>query len=132
VSRPADIDLVAASLRADASDLRVYVEELARKLEQSFPGRCTVRRSGLLGKRPVRAIVVALGDGRYELEYRDGSIVTRRSSVVRGIALNSDELELDAWIDSLASHVVDEAERSERGRLALENLLTGVQSEEAT
>ena len=129
---PADIDLVAASLRADASDLRVYVEELARKLEQAFPGLCAIRRSGLLGKGTVRAITVTLGDGRYELEHRDGSVVTRRLAVVRGIALKSEELDLDAWIDSLASHVVEEAERSERGRLALENLLTGVPNEEAT
>jgi hypothetical protein len=127
-----DIDLVAASLRADASDMRVYVEELARKLDQSFPGRCTIRRSGLLGKGPVRAITVAVGDSRYEIEHRDGSVVARRTSVVRGIALKSEEIGLDEWIDSLASHVVEEADRSERGRLALENLLIGVPNEEAT
>jgi len=132
VPQPADIDLVAASLRADASDLRVYVEALAAKLEQLFPGSCSVRRSGLRGKGPVRAITVALGDGRYELESRDGSVVTRRSSIVRGITLKSEELGLDGWIDSLASHVVEEADRSERGRLALENLLIGVPQEEAT
>jgi hypothetical protein len=127
-----DIDLVAASLRADASDTRIYVEELARKLEQSFPGRCTVKRSGRLGKRPVRTITVALGDSRYEIEHRDGSVVARRTSVVRGIALKSEEIGLDEWIDSLASHVVEEADRSERGRLAMENLLIGVSNEEAT
>jgi hypothetical protein len=127
-----DIDLVAASLRADASDVRIYVEELARKLEQSFPGRCTIRRSGKLGKRPVRTITVTLGDARYEIEHRDSSIVARRTSVVRGIALKSEELGLDEWIDSLASQVVEEAERSERGRLALENLLIGSANEEAT
>jgi hypothetical protein len=132
VSQPGDIELVAASLRADATDLRVYVEALAQKLEQSFPGACTVRRSGLRGKGPVRAISVSLGDTRYELEHRDGSVVTRRFSVVRGITLKSEELGIDSWIDSIASQVVEEAERSERGRLALENLLIGVPQEEAT
>jgi hypothetical protein len=126
-----DLDLVAASLRADASDMRVYLEELARKLDQSFPGHCTIRRSGLLGKGPVRTITVALGDSRYELEYRDGSVVAWRTSVVRGIALKNEEVGLDEWIDSLASQVVEEADRSERGRLALENLLIGVPNEEA-
>jgi hypothetical protein len=132
VSQPADIDLVAASLRADAGDLRVYVEELARKLDQSFPGLCTIRRSGLLGKGAVRAITVALGEGRYELEHKNGAVVTRHFSVVRGISVKSEELDLEPWIDSLASHVVAEAERSERGRLALENLLIGFPREEAT
>jgi hypothetical protein len=128
----ADIELVAASLRADAGDLRVQVEVLARKLEQSFPGLCRVRRAGILGKGPVRTIAVELGDDRYELEHRDGSVTARHASVVRGITLKNEELGLDQWIDALATTVTTEATRSERGRLALENLLTGNTSEEAT
>ena len=57
----ADFDLVAASLRADAQDLRVFAEALTTKLEQSFPGRCHVDRSGLLGRGNVRRITVELG-----------------------------------------------------------------------
>ncbi len=125
MSEAPNFDLVAASLRADSVDLRVFVESLAAKLEQSFPGRCRVRRAGMLGKGSVRQIGVELGDGRYELTHDDGRISARRSSVVRGIALKSDELGLDEWIDSLAAEVVAEADRSERGRLALEKLVGG-------
>jgi len=132
MSGPADIDLVAASLRADSGDVRIYVEQLARKLEEAFPGRCSVKRSGMLGKGPVRLITVAAGDGRYELEHKDGSVAARRTSVVRGIALKTEELGLEQWIDSLAAEVMAEAARSESGRLALENLLIGNASEEAT
>ncbi len=120
-----NLDLVSASLRADAADMRVFVESLAAKLEQSFPGRCRVRRAGLLGKGSVRHVSVELGDGRYELTHDDGATSARRSSVVRGITLKSEELGLDEWIDSLAAEVVAEADRSERGRLALEKLLSG-------
>jgi hypothetical protein len=125
VEASGEFDLVAAALRADASDLKVFVEALATKLEQSFPGRCRVQRSGLLGKGPVRQISVELGDGRYELAHQDGSISTRRSSVVRGISLKTDEVGLDEWIDALAAQLTAEAERSERGRLAVERLLRG-------
>ncbi len=125
VEGAADFDLVAASLRADADDLRVFVEALTTKLEQSFPGRCRVRRAGLLGKGSVRQIGVDLGESRYELTHVAGSLSTRRSSVVRGISVKSDELSLDEWIDSRAAQVVAEAGRSERGRLALEKLLGG-------
>ncbi|HLY85148.1 MAG TPA: hypothetical protein VKO84_01360 [Gaiellaceae bacterium] len=121
----ADFDQVAASLRADADDLRVFVEALTTKLEQSFPGRCRVRRSGVRGKGSVRQVSVELGDSRYELTHDDGAVSTHRSSVVRGITLKSDELGLEEWIDSLAAEVVAEANRSERGRLALERLLNG-------
>lgn len=120
-----DLDLVSASLRADAEDLRVFVESLSAKLEQSFPGRCRVQRSGLFGKGSVRRIKVELGDNAYELTHEDGVVTTRRSSVVRGITLKSEELGLDEWIDSLAAQVVAEADRSERGRLALQKLLSG-------
>jgi hypothetical protein len=125
IGEVADFDLVAASLRADSDDVRLFVEALTTKLEQSFPGRCRVRRSGLLGKGSVRQISVSLGDSRYELTHDDGAILTRRSSVVRGIALKSEEFGLDEWIDSLAAQVVAEAGRSERGRVALQKLLSG-------
>jgi hypothetical protein len=125
VEGAADFDLVAASLRADADDLRVFVEALTTKLEESFPGRCSVRRAGLRGKGSVRQVSVEMGDSRYELINDDGAISTHRSSVVRGITLKSDQLGLDQWIDALAAEVVAEASRSERGRLALERLLHG-------
>lgn len=131
MAEPADIDLVAASLRADASDLDVYVEVLARKLEQAFPGRCAVRRSGLRRNGAVRTITVDLGDDRYELEHHDGSVTARHSSVVRGITLKNEQLGLDQWIDALAADVLAQAAQSERGRLAVENLLMGHTSEEA-
>lgn len=122
---PPDLDLVAASLRADADDLRVFVESLSKKLERLFPGRCRVQRGGLFGKGSVRQVSVEIADSRYELFHDDGAVSARRSSVVRGITLKSEQLALDEWIDSLAEHVVAEADRSERGRLALQNLLSG-------
>lgn len=125
VEGSAQFDLVAASLRADTDDLRIFVEGLTTKLEESFPGRCRVQRSGLLGRGSVRRIVVDLGGGRYELVHEGGVVTTRRASIVRGIALKSDELSLDDWIDALAAELVSEADRSERGRLALERLLHG-------
>ena len=39
-----DIDLIAASLRADASDLGAFVEALATKLEEAVPGSVVVER----------------------------------------------------------------------------------------
>jgi len=62
-------DLVAASLRADAVDLKAYVEALATKLTQSFPGHVQVERKGrrLGGPKTVRRIVAELGDDRFTL-----------------------------------------------------------------
>ena len=118
-----DFDLLAASLRADATDLRAFVEALAAKLEGAFPDRTQVERKGLLGPKRVRRVAVRVGDDEFELEHDDGALSTRRRSVVRGIALKNEELELDRWIDELSRCLVDAAGASERGREALERLL---------
>ena len=125
VAEPEGFDLLAASLRADATDVRAFVEALARKLELSFPERCRIERAGLLGKKRVRRIAVQLGENRYQLDHEDGVLAVRRSSVVRGISLKSEELSLEEWIDQLSAQLVAEADQSERGREALQRLLTG-------
>lgn len=118
-----DFDLLAASLRADATDVRAFVEALAVKLEASFPERTRVDRGGMFGKKRVERIECELGDDRYVVEHDDGRLTTRRAKVVRGIALKNEELPLAEWIDALSRELLDEAERSERGRVALERLL---------
>jgi len=127
MDEPADLDLVAASLRADAADLDAFVEALAVRLEGALPGQVEVERKGGLlgGNKRVRRIEVSLGDQRYEADVDRGRVTCRRRSVVRGIALKTQELELDAWIDALSRDLVDESERSERGRQALARLLEG-------
>jgi hypothetical protein len=127
MDEPADLDLVAASLRADAADLDAFVEALAVRLEGALPGQVEVeRKGGLLGSnKRVRRIAVSLGDQRYEADVDRGRVTCRRRSVVRGIALKTEELDLDAWIDALSRDLVEEGERSERGRQALSRLLEG-------
>jgi hypothetical protein len=53
-----DLELLAASLRADTSDLTAFVESLAAKLEEAVPSRTKVerRRSGMFGPKAVRRI----------------------------------------------------------------------------
>ena len=124
---PEDLDLLAASLRADAGDLDAFVEALAAKLESALPDQVVVERGGGLfgGRKRVRRIEVTLGDQRYEAEPERGRVTCRRRSVVRGIALKTQELDLDAWIAALSQDLVEEADRSERGRRALARLLEG-------
>ncbi len=118
-----DFDLLASSLRADTRDVKAFVEALAAKLEGSFPERVRVERSGMFGGKRVRRVTVELGDDRYELDHDDGRVECRRRNVVRGIALKNQELALDEWIDELSRGLVEEAGRTERGRVALERLL---------
>ena len=118
-----DFDLVAASLRADASDTRSLTEALAAKLEGALPQQTRVERrsKGFLSRtKEVRRVEVDCGDYRYVLE--PGRPATRAHEV-RGIVLKNESLGLDAWIDALARDLSEMARTSEDARLALERLL---------
>jgi hypothetical protein len=125
VAEAPDLDLLAASLRADTNDTAVFLQALAAKLEDALPGQVEVERKGRLfgGPKRVRRIQVRIGDAHYEIE-GNGAVSARRRSVVRGIALKSEDLGLEAWIDALSGDLHALAQRSEQGRLALERLLT--------
>jgi hypothetical protein len=121
-----DLDLLAASLRADTSDLGAYVESLAAKLEEAVPGRVRVgrRRSGLFGPKAVHSIVVDAGDRRLELIYASGALEPRAAKLSGGIVLKSEALGAEEWVEALGEVLAAEAGRSERTRRALERLLT--------
>ncbi|MGI8902161.1 MAG: hypothetical protein ACR2IP_00505 [Solirubrobacteraceae bacterium] len=121
-----DLDLLAASLRADSADLDAFVEGLAVKLEDALPGRVEVerRRSGLLGTKVVRRIALEAGDRRLELRVRERAIETRCSRCSGGIVLKTETLDTDAWLTALGQSLAQEAKRSESTRQALERLLT--------
>jgi hypothetical protein len=126
IDRPViDMDLLAASLRADSTDLSAFVESLAAKLEQAMPGRARVdrRRSGMFGPKSVRSVSVDLGDRRLELRTDGGTVQTRCARLSGGIVLKNEELDTDAWLATLSEALATEAQRSETTRKALERLL---------
>jgi hypothetical protein len=122
---PLDIDLLAASLRADTSDLRAFVEALAVKLENAVPGAVSVqrRREGMFGPKLVQRISLDAGDQRLELRAQGAGIATRCSRLSGGIVIKSDELGTDAWLEALGQALSVEAQRSQITRQALQRLL---------
>ena len=126
IDRPAvDMDLLAASLRADTSDLTAFVESLATKLEETIPARVRVdrRRSGMFGPKTVCGVTVDLGDRRLELRTERGGVVTRSARLSGGIVLKNEVLGTDEWLATLSEALAAEARRSETTRKALERLL---------
>jgi hypothetical protein len=125
-SHEPDLDLLAASLRADSSDLGAFVESLAVKLEEAVPGRVRVARgrSGMFGPKLVRRISVDAGEQRLELSFDGAALQTSCSRLSGGIVLKSETLDTDAWLTALGQALTAEAQRSETTRQALERLLT--------
>jgi hypothetical protein len=122
-----DIDLVAASLRADTSDLRAFVEALAVKLEDAMPGAVTVerRRDGMFGPKHVRRIALDASGQRLELRADAGAIQTRCARLSGGIVLKSEEVSTDEWLRALGGALTDQARISQTTRQALDRLLNG-------
>ncbi len=123
---PMQVELFAASLRADSTDIKAFMEALAVKLQGSLPNQTTVaRQSGLFAKEhPVREIAVTLGDYQYHITHeKQGPVITQRAKVVRGIVLKTDQIPLEQWINELASSLAEEASNSASAHAALERFL---------
>lgn len=122
-----DIDLLAASLRADSSDVGAFVEALAVKLEEAVPGSVRVerRREGMFGPKLVRRIALDGGGRRLELRRQAGTVQAYSSRLSGGIVLKSEELSADEWLRALGEALALQAQHSQTTRQALERLLNG-------
>ncbi len=123
---PGSMDMLAASMRYDASDIESFVSSVAARMGSLFPMNTEVRfkRKSLRSKEKiVEAITVTFEDDLFGLDRRSGRLVAKYSQRVRGIVLKSMELSISEWIEKLASTAAFEAERAGKDRAALAKLL---------
>ncbi len=118
-------DMLAASIRADASDVGSFLNVLGRKLAGALPEQVELEheRKRFRETDAVSRVVVTLEDLRFELEKANGRFVAMISHVVRGMRLKSDEVGVDEWIDRLSQQLAKAAEKSSRARAAIEGML---------
>jgi hypothetical protein len=123
---PLQVDMLAASLRADRSDLNAFMEALASKLGGSLPEQTQVTRQNKLFSRehPVIAINVALGESQYQIvRERQGYPITSRAKIVRGIVIKTEQIPMEQWIDEIANALATLSTQSMQARMALERFL---------
>jgi hypothetical protein len=121
---PLDFDMLAASLRADMQDIGTWVAALGGKLATALPTQVRLHRSGLFGGGAVDGLDADLGEWRYGLRLDRGRPIATRMHVVRGIALKTEAVALDAWLDDLAATLAALAGQSAREGEAIRRLLT--------
>jgi hypothetical protein len=122
-----EFELLAAALRANAGDMGAFLEGLAAKLGGALPHRVRIERGGgfLSHTHPVHRLAVDLGEWAYLIEAQSsGALNAARTHTVRGIALKSESLALDEWIDALSAELAALAQRDAREHAALQRLLT--------
>lgn len=119
-----DFDLLAASLRADTADMGTWVDVLGKKLAGALPYRVRLRHGGFFGGGAVTGFTVDLGAWRFGMRLEHGQPSAERTHVVRDIALKTETLPLDAWLDALVEALTELAETSARERTAIQGLLS--------
>ena len=125
-----DLDLVAASLRADGADVRVLVKVLVDQLSGALGSRLTAERAGGRFRRSdeIRSVRIDLGDDQFDAEV-DGD--TLRCSIGHssgGIRIRSEKTDVATWLGRLLAALKAEAAHSQAVRLALENMVIGGQT----
>lgn len=124
------VELLAAALRADTSDLEVYERVLFTSLAASLPaGAVEVERarsmSDRVAGRPGRptAIRVHLADETLEIVAGRGALVARIARDVRGVTISRREVSVADWSLRLAELLEQAARESAATREALARLL---------
>jgi hypothetical protein len=114
------VELLASALRRDLDDLDLYAHFLQNTLEAALPPELvaverTQSVSDRLRGRPgtVTRLSVLLGDRRYVLHPRRGAPRAEVVHVVKGLALDHEDVPLDEWItrlaEALSRYAVDSA-----------------------
>ena len=95
-------------------------------MESALGTETRIDRRGFFGGGSIQRIVIALGDYTYVIEDSGrGPLTAARKRVVRGVALKSQEMRVDEWIDALGAAIEARATTSQRARDALSKLIDG-------
>jgi len=122
-----DLDMAAATLQSNATDVHIMLKVLAGQLAEVLGPRVVVERGGGLLRKSteVKALEVTLGDDVLRAQV-DGAAV--RCSVAHssgGIRIRSESVDLDSWLKRLLTALQQEAAHSEGARQALEKIVIG-------
>ncbi len=122
-----DLELAAASLRADGSDVRILVKVLADQLSDALGSRLEVKRSGGRFRKSdqVRSIRIAMGDDQFDAEVDGDVLACTIGHSSGGIRIRSEKVTVDAWLARLLGALKVEADHSQAVRKALETMVIG-------
>jgi hypothetical protein len=121
-----DVSVAAVLAQRSREDRDALLDDLVAMLSGVVPN---VRVERTLLTRRVRAIRLTLGDYVYALARGEhGSFEASRQQVVRGVAVRTHPLEIDAFLAELGVALDVELKRTERGRAALASWLDSLNS----
>ena len=104
---------------------RGLLSPLTRLLQEALGEEVEVHMAGgFFSKKELSGVSFTLGEWRYSLEDaggdpKSGPLAAKRTRVVRGIALKTEELPTDAWLEEVGLALEIEAQKNEATHAAL-------------
>jgi hypothetical protein len=103
---------IAAGLTRDyGGDREIFLSLLVEALQPALGDRLRVQRAGWFRRDgPIRRLDLDLDAQRFALDVgKGGSLSATRQRVVRGIALKTEDLSVEAWLQAVAAALADYA-----------------------
>jgi hypothetical protein len=122
-----DLELAAASLRADRSDVRILTKALTDMLGDALGTRMTVKRTGGRFRKPevIQAITIAMDDDQFDAVVEGDVLRCTIGHSSGGIRIRSEKVGVDEWLARLLADLQAEAAHSQSVRQALESIVIG-------
>jgi hypothetical protein len=122
-----DLELAAASLRADSTDVRILVQVLADQLAAALGPRMTIQRAGgrFRKSNEIRSLQVVLDEDQFDAEVYGDALACTIAHSSGGIRIRSQKVEVDQWLARLLAALKAEAAHSQSVREALEGIVIG-------
>ena len=115
--------LVSAALLGRGQDNNTLVADLASRFERSLPAHVNVERTGWGKNKEIKTLQIDLEPDRFRIEIDSHGPHPWIDHVVRGIRLKSEQVDMDQWLDRLATTLSQAANTSVQTRLAIEDAL---------
>lgn len=122
-----DLNLAAATLRSNSSDLRILLKALCDELSDTLGDRMRVQRDGGRFKKSdvISSVQINLSSNQLEAVMEGSSLRCTIGHFSGGIRIRNQTVDVNEWIVKLLELLQVEAAHSDTARRALENLVIG-------
>jgi hypothetical protein len=122
-----DLDMAAAMVQSNATDVHIMLKVLAGQLADVLGPKVVVDRAGGLLRKSeaVKALEVTLGDDVLRAQVDGPSVRCSVAHSSGGIRIRTESVDLDTWLRRLLVALQEEAAHSEVARQALERIVIG-------
>lgn len=106
-------------------DHEQFIQFFAQALQTAFPNEAQLKfEGGFLSKKRLCGVSIKLGDDVYSLaKPAKGSMESNRTHVVRGIALKTEPIPVDQWLQEVSTKIEETVGKNSAARSALASAL---------